>query len=123
MPTQGFLDAIVATLQNGCQSDAAGGDPRGCYYGTKRFWRSGWRRMLWPGSDPGLQSEHYDVHGEVIHLACISDLLVTAIRKPTDRPWGIPEPTRMGEGSLWASSAYLDHSGSHLRRVVGFKLE
>jgi len=70
------------------------------------------------GSDPGLQSEHYDVHGEVIHLACIADLLVTAIRKPTDRPWGIPEPIRMGEGSLWASSAYLDHSGSHLRRVV-----
>ena len=70
------------------------------------------------GSDPGLQSEHYDVHGEVIHLACIADLLVTAIRKPTDRPWGIPEPTRMGEGSLWGQGTRLKPRGNLLRRVV-----
>lgn len=70
------------------------------------------------GSEPGLDTTHYDVHGEVIHLACIADLIAIAIRKPAERPWNIPEPIRLGEGPLWASSVYLDPSGSHLRRVV-----
>jgi hypothetical protein len=67
------------------------------------------------GVDPGIDSEHYDQHGEVIHLACIADIVSTAIRK--DKPWKLADPTKV-VGVPWKSAAYLDPTGSHLRRVV-----
>ena len=30
----------------------------------------------------------------------------------------MPEPVRLGEGPTWVSNAYLDPSGTHLRRIV-----
>ena len=70
------------------------------------------------GADPGLETTHYDVHSEVVHLSCLADAIVTALRKPGDGPWQIPPPIRLGDGPLWTSAAYLDPSGLHLRRVA-----
>jgi hypothetical protein len=71
------------------------------------------------GVEPGLETTHYDVHGEVCHLAAIADVVTTALRKAQDLPWKIPEPVRLSaEGPLWSSGAFLDPSGNHLRRVV-----
>jgi hypothetical protein len=70
------------------------------------------------GSEPGLETTHYDVHGEVVHLACIADLVATAIRKPGDGPWQMPAPVQLSDGLEWISGAYLDPQGEHLRRVV-----
>ncbi len=70
------------------------------------------------GTDPGLETAHYDVYSEVVHLACIADLVTTAIRKPTEGPWSVPGPVQLAGGALWTSGAYLDPSGSHLRRIV-----
>ena len=70
------------------------------------------------GLEPGLQTEHYDVYGEVTHLACIADIVTTAIRKPAEEPWQMPEPVQLGDGPTWTSGAYLDPAGTHLRRIV-----
>jgi len=65
------------------------------------------------GVSPGLQSEHYDVHGEVVHLACIADIVTTAIRKPGDPPWKTPEILE-----TWLPSCFLSPDGLYLRRVI-----
>src|SRR5208337_4006070 len=65
------------------------------------------------GNEPGLETSHYDLHGEVVHLACIADLVATAIRKATDLPWKIPEPL-----ASWQPSCFLSPDGTHLRRVA-----
>jgi hypothetical protein len=39
--------------------------------------------------------------------------VTTAIRKPTDAPWGVPEPQ-----DRWESDCFLSPDGSHLRKVV-----
>jgi hypothetical protein len=49
----------------------------------------------------------------VINLACLADILVTAIRKPDDPPWLTPDPML-----AWTSSAFLDPAGTCLRRVL-----
>ena len=65
------------------------------------------------GAEPGLDTEHYDVHGEVCHLACLADVVTCALRKPGDAPWDLPP-----EQPLWTPSCYLSSDGLHLRRVV-----
>ena len=72
------------------------------------------------GVTPGLDTPHYDVHAEVCHLACIADVVTTAIRKASDRPWAIPEPIDLrdrGSGT-WQPACFLSPDGLHLRRVV-----
>lgn len=70
------------------------------------------------GLEPGLETTHYDVYGEVVHLACIADIAATALRKPGEAPWQRPGPAPLGGGMLWNSGVYLSPDGSHLRRVV-----
>lgn len=65
------------------------------------------------GVEPGLHSDHYDLHAEVIHLACIADIVSTAIRKVGEPSWKIPEDL-----PLWKPSCYLSPDGLHLRRIV-----
>ena len=65
------------------------------------------------GVDPGLDTGHYDVHGEVCHLACIADIATTAIRKASEAPWKLPEPLE-----FWRPSCFLSPDGTHLRRIV-----
>jgi hypothetical protein len=70
------------------------------------------------GNEPGLETTHYDLHSEVVHLACIADIAATAIRKTAEAPWRAPEPVKLEGGQPWRSGAYLSPDGSHLRRVV-----
>jgi len=70
------------------------------------------------GNEPGLATTHYDLHGEVVHLAAIADIITTALRKPGEVPWRTPEPIKLSDGQIWRSKATLSPDGSHLRRVV-----
>lgn len=68
--------------------------------------------------DPGMEipSSHY-LHESVVHHAALADVLTTAVRRPRTLPWLLPPPAVVG--SLpWASSAFLEPSGTKLRRVV-----
>ncbi len=65
------------------------------------------------GSDPGIESKQYDQHREVVHLACIADIVTTAIRKAGDLPWKGPD--RLPN---WTPSCFLAADGKHLRRIV-----
>lgn len=67
--------------------------------------------MMQLAADRGLDTDQQDVYGSVVHHAAIADLLVSAIRKPKDAPWGVPEPN---DG--WESGCYL--VGNTLRRIV-----
>jgi len=70
------------------------------------------------GYEPGLETKHYDVHGEVVHLACIADVVTAALRKTGEAPWALPEDVVLGNGATWKSGAYLDPTGLNLRRVA-----
>ena len=70
------------------------------------------------GSTCGLQTSKINVHDQVIHLASLSDIITTAIRKPSEAPWGVPKPIQLGEGPTWVSGAYIAPSGTTLRRIV-----
>ncbi len=63
--------------------------------------------------DRGLDTESFQVYDEVCHLACLADILTSAIRKPKDEPWLIPEPLQN-----WKSECFLSPDGRNLRRIV-----
>lgn len=65
------------------------------------------------GSDPGIDSKQYDQHSEIVHLACIGDIVTSAIRRPGGDPWR-PAPSLPG----WESSCYLSPKGDYLRRII-----
>jgi hypothetical protein len=69
--------------------------------------------------DPGMElpPTRPHLHTSVIHHAALSDVLTTALRKPGAPAWGLPPPAVVN-GLPWASSAFLDPSGTKLRRVV-----
>jgi hypothetical protein len=67
------------------------------------------------GSDPGIESNQYDQHSEVVHLACIADAVTSAIRKPGGDPWKLAP--RLPDLN-WDSGCYLSPNGSYLRRIV-----
>jgi len=69
--------------------------------------------MLQLAEDRGLDTDNYDVYGSVIHHAALADLIVSAVRKPDDKPWLIPEPVKN-----WNSSCFLSPDGNTLRRIV-----
>jgi hypothetical protein len=69
------------------------------------------------GADPGLSTESLNVYDEVIHIAHISHLIVAALRKPNDKPWESAKDITLDNGMIWKSNAYLDPSGTKLRRV------
>jgi hypothetical protein len=65
------------------------------------------------GATREIESKQHDLHAQVVHLSSIADLVTTAIRKPTDEPWRIPEPL-----DRWKSECFLSPDGMHLRKVV-----
>ena len=69
-------------------------------------------------AEPGLETKEYGVFDQCVHLAALSDIITAAVRKPSERPWLIPEDVRLGDGPTWSSAAYLDPSGTHLRRIA-----
>lgn len=64
------------------------------------------------GATRQIESKEHDIHAQVVHLASIADLVTSAIRKPMDEPWMIPE--RIGE---WGTNCFMSPDGGHLRRV------
>jgi len=69
-------------------------------------------------AEPGLDSKEYNLYDQCVHLATLSDILSYAIRKPSEKPWLIPEDIRIGDGPMWRSAAYLSPDGAHLRRIA-----
>lgn len=69
-------------------------------------------------AEPGLETKEYNVFDQCVHLAALSDILTAAIRKPSERPWLLPEDVRLGDGTTWHSAAYLSPSGDYLRRIA-----
>ena len=65
------------------------------------------------GATREIESKQNNIHAEIVHLASIVDLVTTAIRKPIDEPWRIPEPL-----DRWKSECFLSPDGMHLRKVV-----
>lgn len=65
------------------------------------------------GSDPGIDSKQYDQHSEVVHLACIADIVTCALRRPGSDPWKLAPDL-----PDWTSGCYLSPDGKHLRRVI-----
>ncbi len=66
--------------------------------------------------NPGLDSKQHDLHAETVHICSMADLITSAIRKK--EPWKPLEAVEVENGSMWESDAYLDPSGSELRRVI-----
>src|ERR1700722_2982503 len=62
--------------------------------------------------EPGLLSDQHDLHSEVVHLSALADVVVSALRKPSEAPWRVPEPL-----DTWEPSCLLSPDGSYLRRV------
>jgi hypothetical protein len=65
------------------------------------------------GSDPGIDSKQYNQHAEVVHLACLADIVTCAIRKQGSGPWQ-PAPDLPG----WKSGCFISPDSRHLRRIV-----
>lgn len=67
-------------------------------------------------SERGLDVPQSDQLGNAQHVAALSDILVHFLRK--DAAWERPEDVTVGKDTLWESSAWLDPSGTKLRRVI-----
>ena len=70
------------------------------------------------GAEPGLESKEYNLFDQVVHLGNLADIISLAVRKPSERPWRLPEDVRLGDGPTWRSAAYLSPAGDYLRRLA-----
>lgn len=70
------------------------------------------------GAEPGLQTSAFNVYDQIVHLSCLSDVIVSAIRKKGEAPWTPAGSMRIGDGPIWKSSAFLSPDGQFLRRVA-----
>ncbi len=69
-------------------------------------------------AEPGLESKEFNLYDQCVNLAALSEILTHATRKATEKPWLVPEDVSLGNGTIWRSSALLDPSGTHLRRLA-----
>lgn len=67
-------------------------------------------------AERGIDLDGINLHTCAVNHAAIADLIVTAIRKPGDRPWAVPR-TQNWDG-YWKSSASVDPTGAYLRRFL-----
>ena len=65
-----------------------------------------------------IVSDQYDLYSQVIHHAAIAEIVTSAIRKPSEPPWGIAEPVELPGGQTWYSDTFLAPDGLKLRRVA-----
>ena len=65
-----------------------------------------------------IVSDQFDLYSQVIHHCAIADIVSMAVRKATERPWGLPEPVELPGGQTWHSEAFLSPDGQYLRRVA-----
>jgi hypothetical protein len=65
-----------------------------------------------------IVSDQHDIYNQVVHYASIADIVSTAVRKPSEAPWGIPESASLPNGQMWHSGAFLSPDGTKLRRIA-----
>lgn len=65
------------------------------------------------GATRGIDSDQYDQHSEVVHVAAMADIISMAARKQGDKPWKSPEPLED-----WKPSCFISPDGKYLRRIV-----
>lgn len=65
---------------------------------------------------PGFQSDQHDLHAEAVHVCSLADAITTSLRHKA--AWRPAPPVELGTGHLWESDAFLDPSGTCLRRVI-----
>lgn len=70
-------------------------------------------QVMQDAEDRGLDTDYPDVFGQVVHIAALSDILVSAIRKPNEAPWLAPSPVQN-----WTTDCFLSPDGQNLRRLV-----
>ena len=75
-------------------------------------------RVVEISAEREIVQDKHSVYDSCIHTASLADVIVSAIRKPKDPPWLLPEPIALGNGPLWESAAFLAPSGQSLRRIV-----
>lgn len=66
-------------------------------------------------TERGLDTTQADQYGQALHLCALADILTFFLR--VGAPWERPEDAKVGKGA-WESSAFLDASGTRLRRLV-----
>lgn len=64
-------------------------------------------------SSPGIETDTPDKYACAMNLACLSDLLVTSLRKKNDPAWMVPEPLQN-----WKSACLMSPEGDVLRRLL-----
>lgn len=69
--------------------------------------------MLDLASSPGIDTQAYDVYQCAMNLACLCDLLVTAIRKPAEKAWKTLPCVQN-----WTPACMMSPAGDMLRRIV-----
>lgn len=67
-------------------------------------------------AERGLDTKQFEVYGQALHLASLSDLIVTLIRAQ-EPAYARPADQRVN-GLPWVSNCFLEPSGVRLRRVV-----
>jgi hypothetical protein len=65
------------------------------------------------GATRGIDSELYDQHSEVVHVASLADIVSIAARKKNDKPWKSPDPLED-----WNPSCFISPDGQYLRRII-----
>jgi len=69
-------------------------------------------------SEREILTSELGVYDLCIHNASLADVVSSAIRRPQEPPWTIPETTSLPNGVEWQGSTFLSPDGSKLRRVV-----
>ncbi|CAN5950988.1 unnamed protein product [Sphagnum jensenii] len=64
------------------------------------------------GATRGVDSDNYDVHSEVVHIASMADIISVAARKQGGKPWKNPDPIED-----WKPSCFISPDGQYLRRI------
>lgn len=65
------------------------------------------------GATRGVDSDQYDVHSEVVHIASMADIVSVAARKKGDKPWKSPDSLED-----WKPSCFISPDGQYLRRII-----
>ena len=107
LPKLAAKDMLSKGIRAGLMAPVASGEP------GSSFGEVSGSEVLQQASDRGLDTNVKDVYSAVMHLAALSDILVSAVRKVDEKPWLIPEPVQN-----WTSEAMLSPDGLNLRRIV-----
>ncbi len=98
--SQMTLEAVKVALRSTEQQDGAFGEIAGT-------------AVLQLAQDRGMETNTLRVYDSATHHACLADLIVSAVRKPSDPPWLIPPPVQN-----WTPECLMAPDGNSLRRLV-----